>query len=128
MDSFSFLSNAHTAYIEGLYETYQRDPGAIDAQWKNFFEGFEFAQQYGVTASPANRISSDVPNSEKSKSQDLKKEFAVAALIEAYRSRGHLRQIQILSARERTENLNWNFQTLAWRKKILIFSLRLRNS
>lgn len=87
MDNFSYLSNAHTDYIENLYQAYRTNPSEVDPQWQKFFEGFEFSQAYsdgGQVAKVATQISSQ------SGPGDLTKEFAVASLIEAYRTRGHL--------------------------------------
>ena len=82
MDKYSYISNAHSGYIEGLYEQFRSNPESLDIQWQKFFEGFEFAgaQTLEHKSPTINKESSD-PLSEK--------EFAVAALIEAYRSRGH---------------------------------------
>lgn len=87
MDKYSYLSNAHTDYIENLYATYQSNPDELDAQWQKFFEGFEFSQQFSEGAQAAK-----VPTSlSGSVGQVSEKEFGVAALIEAYRNRGHLK-------------------------------------
>ena len=89
MDKYSYLSNAHGAYIEGLYETYQNSPSELDSQWQKFFEGFEFAKQFEGNKTQ----SADSPAQAKSNTSeigDISKEFAVATLIEAYRNRGHL--------------------------------------
>jgi 2-oxoglutarate dehydrogenase E1 component len=88
MDKFSYLSNAHTAYIDGLYETYLKEPTQLDPSWQKFFEGFDFARQYGN-----GEVSKSAPSPSAAPtgtSGQTDKEFAVAALIEAYRNRGHL--------------------------------------
>lgn len=85
MDKFSYLSNAHTDYIENLYATYQSNPAELDPQWQKFFEGFEFSQSYSEGVQAAN-----IPTQITGVSGNMEKEFAVAALIEAYRTRGHL--------------------------------------
>ncbi|WP_210528010.1 2-oxoglutarate dehydrogenase E1 component [Rubellimicrobium arenae] len=33
----SFLQGGNAAYIEGLHESYQRDPGSVDQSWRDFF-------------------------------------------------------------------------------------------
>ncbi|SMD41876.1 2-oxoglutarate dehydrogenase N-terminus [Aquiflexum balticum DSM 16537] len=43
MDKFSFISNAHVAYIDELYAYYKSNPENIDPSWKTFFDGFDFA-------------------------------------------------------------------------------------
>lgn len=88
MDKFSYLSNAHTGYIENLYATYKTNPSDVDAQWQKFFEGFEFSQNYSEGAQ-----SSEIKTSVSEAAAhigSIEKEFAVAELIEAYRHRGHL--------------------------------------
>ena len=75
MDKFSFLGAAHTNMIEEMYDKYLKDSSSIDEKWRNFFQGFDFAQQSYV-----------VDN----KKHDIPKEFKVITLIEAYRKRGHL--------------------------------------
>ncbi len=87
MDKYSYLSNAHGDYIEGLYQTYKESPGSLDIQWQKFFEGFEFAGKFAHTANGAEKTSSISTLS--SSSEPINKEFAVASLIESYRNRGH---------------------------------------
>ncbi len=93
MDRFSFLNAAHSQLIEDLYQQYKKFPDSVEPSWKAFFQGFEFAQeQYDVdfnnTATPVQFAQNAVANNEVS--EDLKKEFKVLNLIEAYRQRGHL--------------------------------------
>lgn len=83
MDQYSYIANAHGAYIDELYQTYKEDPNSVDESWQKFFEGFDFSlQKYGEDGGVAveGAVSGDT----------LKKEIAVRALIEAYRTRGHL--------------------------------------
>jgi 2-oxoglutarate dehydrogenase E1 component len=75
MDKFSFLGATHTNMIEEMYDKYLQDSSSIDEKWRNFFQGFDFAQQSYVV--DYNK-------------QDVPKEFKVITLIEAYRKRGHL--------------------------------------
>ncbi|MGB3465772.1 MAG: thiamine pyrophosphate-dependent enzyme, partial [Cyclobacteriaceae bacterium] len=78
MDKYSYISNAHGAYIDEMYQAYQQDPDAVDVSWKKFFEGFEFGiQKFGENGEAA---APPVSN----------KEMAVRNLIYSYRSRGHL--------------------------------------
>lgn len=67
--SFAHLSNLNL--IDELYHSYLGDPESVDASWKYFFEGMEFA-------------TTDLPKSEAS--SDLR----VYHLIESYRIHGHL--------------------------------------
>ncbi|MDH3711164.1 MAG: 2-oxoglutarate dehydrogenase E1 component [Cyclobacteriaceae bacterium] len=76
MDPYSYISNAHSSYIDELYRSYQQDPHSVDPSWRLFFEGFEFSQAKVPT--PVGDESSY-------------KEVQVRYLIHAYRSRGHLK-------------------------------------
>ncbi|MCB0276850.1 MAG: hypothetical protein KDI06_18680, partial [Calditrichaeota bacterium] len=53
MDKFSYISNAHPEYIEALYQEFKANPDALDPGWRKFFEGFEFAQQFGGNGAAA---------------------------------------------------------------------------
>ena len=43
MSDFSFIANAHPAYIDSLYEQYQNNPEQIEGSWASFFKGFDYA-------------------------------------------------------------------------------------
>ena len=43
MDSFSYLNNANPAFVDDLYQQYCDNPNEIDAQWRDFFKGYDFA-------------------------------------------------------------------------------------
>jgi len=76
-DKHSYLGNADPAVIEQLYEQFLKNPDSLDAGWRAFFEGYEFARRtYGDTTL-------QVP-------EMFAKEAAVLNLIGAYRQRGHL--------------------------------------
>lgn len=77
MSDFSFISNAHPAYIESMYLRFLENPTSIDQEWYHFFKGFEFAESSTIEKRSAGTNFST-------------KEFQVVALINAYRSRGHL--------------------------------------
>lgn len=94
MDRFSFLNTIHAQLIDDLYEQYRKYPDALEPSWKTFFQGFDFAlENYGdegyisengqpsVVVQQVNN--SNIPD-------EIRKEFLVMNLIEAYRSRGHL--------------------------------------
>jgi 2-oxoglutarate dehydrogenase E1 component len=83
---YSFISNAHPSYIEGLYQQFQQDPDSVAAGWKEFFLGFEYAANSDAasdsdsgTLAKSSPVASFTP-----------KEFGVLQLIAAYRQRGHL--------------------------------------
>ncbi|WP_439483576.1 2-oxoglutarate dehydrogenase E1 component [Cyclobacterium plantarum] len=99
MDKYSYIANAHVAYIDELYDDYKKDPEAIDSSWKAFFDGFEFAiSKYGEdeNGGAAADVQGPVNGNLATKGtimdmERLPKEIKVRALIHAYRSRGHLR-------------------------------------
>ena len=79
-NDYSYVSSSDNAYIDGLYGDYRKNPDSVDASWRQFFKGVEFAlsqPQVSVGASPV-------------VAGNLGKEFKVYRLIDAYRSRGHL--------------------------------------
>ncbi|PVY37158.1 2-oxoglutarate dehydrogenase E1 component [Pontibacter virosus] len=90
MDKYTYIANAHGAYIDELYKAYQQDPESVDFGWRKFFEGFDFSTAYNENghevegapvAAPAKGTSAGLSD----------KEVAVRNFIYAYRSRGHLR-------------------------------------
>lgn len=83
MDKFSYLGNADVNAIEALFASYQKDPESVDASWRDFFKGFDFARA---------EYSGDTGDGAVSKamSQHIAKEFKVLNLINGYRMRGHL--------------------------------------
>ena len=99
MDKFSFLNAAHSQLIEDLYQQYLKYPDSLEPSWKAFFQGFDFAlENYSDDHSENTSViptqaPSSVVNQIVSKEQipeEIKKEFKVLNLIEAYRQRGHL--------------------------------------
>src|SRR5687768_13504133 len=70
----SYISNAHPAYIESLYQDFKKNPTSVDEDWKRFFEGFDLAISLHATNGAA--VSPD--------------ELKVWSLINAYRLRAHL--------------------------------------
>lgn len=80
MDNLTYLSNADTSYIEGLYQAYKQDPSSVDFGWQKFFEGFEFGQSSDGTSTESFDQVSD----------HAIKEINVLNMIHGYRDRGHL--------------------------------------
>ncbi|MDX9845581.1 MAG: 2-oxoglutarate dehydrogenase E1 component [Tenuifilaceae bacterium] len=69
-----FLSNIDPQTLDRLYNDYLDNPQSVDASWRQFFQGFDFARaNYGSTGG-----------------QIYDAEVKVLNLIEAYRKRGHL--------------------------------------
>ena len=74
MDELTYLGNADSSAIEELYNRFKSNPELVEAGWRRFFEGFEFANKQGGNSSEMM-----IPN-----------EFKVIDLINGYRKRGHL--------------------------------------
>ena len=100
MDKFSYISNAHVAYLDELYQDYKRDPESVEPSWKSFFDGFDFAtarfgeEENGGAATIAPASPDNGHLATKGTIMDMEqlpKEIKVRALIHAYRSRGHLK-------------------------------------
>ncbi|MDA9555024.1 2-oxoglutarate dehydrogenase E1 component [Pelobium sp.] len=82
MDSLSYLSNADSAYIDSLYQSYKSDPQSVDFGWQKFFEGFDFGQQ-SENKTPLIDGANSTP-------EHVLKEINVLNMINGYRQRGHL--------------------------------------
>ncbi|MER2999382.1 2-oxoglutarate dehydrogenase E1 component [Pontibacter populi] len=91
MDKYTYIANAHGDYIDQLYKAYQQDPESVDAGWRKFFEGFEFAATYGENGHEVTEGLVAAPAKGTAATIDSDKEVAVRNLIHAYRTRGHLR-------------------------------------
>ncbi|MFI5141077.1 MAG: 2-oxoglutarate dehydrogenase E1 component [Bacteroidia bacterium] len=78
MDKFSYVGTSDVNAIEGLFQQYLKDPDSVDASWRDFFKGFEFAQ-----TSYSEKGGGAIP-------ENVSKEFKVINLINGYRQRGHL--------------------------------------
>ena len=105
MKDFSFITNSHPAYIEGLYQDFVKNPDAVDPEFRKFFEGFDFAVSQGKAASngkdtngiytagtatangtrPAGTAAFTTADG-----VDWKKELGAYRLILGYRNKGHL--------------------------------------
>ncbi len=88
MKDFSYITNAHPSYIEGMYQQFLQDPNSIDPELKKFFEGFDFAMQNGVNNVGENNVVAKT--SEGGSDTNWAKEIAVYRLILGYRNKGHL--------------------------------------
>src|SRR3954463_9999758 len=87
MKDFSYITQSHPAYIEGLYKDFVQNPESVDPEYRKFFEGFDFAFSSGINGhdGSANGGSAVITDT-----AQLTKEFAVYNLIQAYRKKGHL--------------------------------------
>ena len=100
MDKFPFLGSSHTSLIEKMYEDYLKDSSSVHKQWRDFFQGYNFAKEV--------YNEDDIPSA-------LRKEFKVIDLIEAYRKRGHLftKTNPVRERRKYSPNLDFrNFQLI----------------
>jgi len=77
MDKFSYVGTSDVSAIDDLFQQYLRDENAVDATWRDFFKGFEFAR------ASYNGEGAVIPD-------NIAKEFKVITLINGYRQRGHL--------------------------------------
>ncbi|HXB42250.1 MAG TPA: 2-oxoglutarate dehydrogenase E1 component [Bacteroidia bacterium] len=77
MDKFSYIGTSDVSAIDDLFQQYLRDENSVDASWRDFFKGFEFAK------TSYNGEGAVIPD-------NISKEFKVITLINGYRQRGHL--------------------------------------
>ncbi len=100
MKDFTYITNSHPSFVEGLYNQFVTDPTSVDPDLKKFFEGFDFAMQNGTTntSSVANGI-------------DWMNEIKVYRLILGYRNKGHLiaKTNPIRERKDRNANLDLSF-------------------
>ncbi|HZG00432.1 MAG TPA: thiamine pyrophosphate-dependent enzyme, partial [Chitinophagales bacterium] len=89
METFTYINNAHPAYIEALYQDFKENPGSVDTDWKKFFEGFDFAMAThngnGHAAESTDALVATALDEGK-----LAFELKVWNAVEAYRAKGHL--------------------------------------
>jgi len=88
MKDFSYITNSHPSFIEGMYQQFLNDANSVDPDLKKFFEGFDFAMQNGSVATVATTSASVNPIA--SSNADWANEIKVYRLILGYRNKGHL--------------------------------------
>ncbi|MGJ1320471.1 2-oxoglutarate dehydrogenase E1 component [Sphingobacterium spiritivorum] len=81
MDNLTYLSNADSSYIDGMYQAYKQDPQSVDFGWQKFFEGFDF----GLTEEKG-----AISGESGAAPEHFLKEINVLNMINGYRDRGHL--------------------------------------
>src|ERR1700755_448895 len=126
MKDYSFITNSHPAYIEGLYQEFVKNPDTVDPEFRKFFEGFDFAVTQGKTTplngnGAATAASNGAANGATTGSApktlttsdgvDWKKELGAYRLILGYRNKGHLlaRTNPIRERKDRGANLELGF-------------------
>lgn len=77
MSQHSIIGNISPELMDEMYRQYLSNPDSVDASWKQFFLGFDFARARFDDETDV------VP-------EKLNKEFKVINLINGYRTRGHL--------------------------------------
>ncbi|MEO8171704.1 MAG: thiamine pyrophosphate-dependent enzyme, partial [Sediminibacterium sp.] len=110
MKDFSYITNSHPAYIEGLYNDFVKDPASVDPDLKKFFEGFDFAISNGISGNgAATGKSAEAPAA--ASGIDWMKEIRVYRLILGYRNKGHLlaKTNPIRTRKDRGANLELSF-------------------
>ncbi|HRI58927.1 MAG TPA: 2-oxoglutarate dehydrogenase E1 component, partial [Saprospiraceae bacterium] len=93
MTDHSAVFNAHPQYIDTLYRSWQSDPASVEADWQDFFRGFDFALTNSNGSAGVEPTATAIPTAGAGLPSvavaDLQKEFAVVGLIHGYRDRGH---------------------------------------
>ena len=91
MKDFSYITNSSPAFIENMYHEFVANPDSVDAEFRKFFEGFDFAVGNGLAgkngASAPTNGTAATPATGKN---DWRRELAVYRLILGYRNKGHL--------------------------------------
>ncbi|MCP3679646.1 MAG: 2-oxoglutarate dehydrogenase E1 component [Gammaproteobacteria bacterium] len=98
----SWLSGNNADYLEGLYESYQKDPKTVPAEWRTFFEQLtaddpakdisyaDIRDQFRYAAKMAGRgAQGSMGLTCNGDARHVHKESAIAHLINDYRSYGH---------------------------------------
>jgi len=88
MDTYSYLSNVDSAWLDEQYQLYQKDPASVDRTWAHFFEGFDLARTK-FPQLPDGGANAGVVEGKKGDVAHLRREFKVLELINAHRTRGH---------------------------------------
>jgi 2-oxoglutarate dehydrogenase E1 component len=117
MKDFSYITNSHPSFIEGLYQDFAKDPSSVDPELRKFFEGFDFAM-LSATKSSSNGGSNGQPatavapgSAKTTDGVDWKKELGAYRMILGYRNKGHLeaKTNPIRPRKDRGANLDLGF-------------------
>jgi len=90
MDRFSFLGGVHSDFIDELYQQYLTSPDSIEPSWRAFFQGYDFAREEYDEEGLDSENSVEYSLNHSEIVAEIRKEFQVLSLIDAYRKRGHL--------------------------------------
>ena len=88
MKDFQYITNAHPAYIENLYNDFLKNPESVDADLRKFFEGFDFAISNNLNGKADTGITS--VTAAPVATFDWMSEIRVYRIILGYRNKGHL--------------------------------------
>lgn len=88
-NKLSFATAENVAYLESLYKDYKRDANSVDATWRKFFEGYEFAQ-FGDSTALGGAAGAAAVATGKGGADSDPHTAKVEAIINAYRRLGHL--------------------------------------
>ncbi|HNJ59086.1 MAG TPA: thiamine pyrophosphate-dependent enzyme, partial [Chitinophagaceae bacterium] len=111
MKDFSYITNSHPSFIENLYNEFLKDPNSIDPDLKKFFEGFDFAVNFGNFNQIISSDQTSSATTSSSQNIDWMNEIKVYRLILGYRNKGHLlaNTNPIRPRKDRGANLDLNF-------------------
>ncbi|MBX2931959.1 MAG: 2-oxoglutarate dehydrogenase E1 component [Chitinophagaceae bacterium] len=113
MKDFTYITNSHPSFIENLYKDFLNDPNSVDADFKKFFEGFDYAfsqfQNGAISSSPTATSVTSTPSI--TEGIDWMYELRVYRLILGYRNKGHLlaKTNPIRTRKDRGANLELSF-------------------
>ena len=121
MKDFSYITNSHPSFIEGMYQQFVQDPNSVDPDLKKFFEGFDFAMQNGndkstnIVSAGQEKVNATASVSSDHLNINWAKEIAVYRLILGYRNKGHLiaKTNPIRERKDRHANLDLAFFNLS---------------
>ncbi len=77
--TLSYATRSNLDYIESLYQDFRSHPETVGAEWRQFFQGVEFAQEFGPEFAKGLSTQSGLSS----------KELDVFRLIHAFRDYGH---------------------------------------
>jgi 2-oxoglutarate dehydrogenase E1 component len=116
MKDFSYITNSHPSFIEGLYQDFTKNPDSVDPELRKFFEGFDFAMANGKGAGNGAANGQTAARATETGVKavgdtDWKKELGAYRLILGYRNKGHLiaKTNPIRPRKDRGANLDLGF-------------------
>lgn len=107
MKDFSYITNSSPAFVENMYKEFVQNPESVDADFRKFFEGFDFAVDSGLATGANGKEAAAAAMAD----SNWAKELAVYRLILGYRNKGHLIAVTnpIKARKDRGANLDLSF-------------------